>query len=58
MVFTAAASATAPPIALAEATFEGGFMSSFSQKNVADPKNKIPFHKGAVKAYKELGLME
>tara|TARA_Y100000004_G_scaffold83917_1_gene94211 strand:+ start:2837 stop:3772 length:936 start_codon:yes stop_codon:yes gene_type:complete len=44
--------------AMAEATFEGGFMSSFSQKNVADPKNKIPFHKGAVKAYKELGLME
>ena len=44
--------------AMAKAKFKGGFMSSFNPKNVADSKNKIPFHKGAIRAYTELGLMK
>ena len=44
--------------AMAHATFEGGFMSSFNMKNVADAKNNIPFHVGAIRAYKDVGLIE
>lgn len=44
--------------AMANASFDGGFMSSFSKERVADLKNGIPHHYGAERAYRDLGLIK
>jgi len=44
--------------ALAKAEFDAPFMSTFDKNKVATTKNGIPFHPGALKAYKELGLIK
>jgi TRAP-type uncharacterized transport system substrate-binding protein len=31
-------------------------MRTFDKNNVATPKNGIPYHRAAIRAYKELGI--
>ena len=42
--------------ALAVAEFTEPFMRTFDKNNVATPKNGIPYHRAAIRAYKELGI--